>query len=286
MSFAPQCPSQAFSTDESAQLTFQSVPRIQMPDTSSAGPGNQTDVVMSGQTPGASARGMNGDTLHQTPAHVVPAALPDQIQLDIDGQKAPETDILCPKCNIKYQSKGSLKLHNDTVHLGKERMACDYPGCPRDGELFTRDSSYRRHMKNIHGIEVATKNKVRKTAITAAEQGIDEQDQEMQNFLQGEGNRLPVDQQMCTRQEIQAQHDMPDDINSLKSDNANLREQVRKLQAELRIYQAASDSEMQHLQKLHRNELDEVHNAHQEELEALRSHVEDSRPSGSTTATR
>ncbi|OIW22726.1 hypothetical protein CONLIGDRAFT_674770 [Coniochaeta ligniaria NRRL 30616] len=182
---------------------------------------------------------------------------------------ATEKKLPCSKCDEKFPDRATLKAHNKAVH---QIWRCDWPGCKRRDVPFHQETSYRRHMREIHQVEVATDKQKRGKAKAAESQ---EQLEPMQAYLQGAGNRLPADLRLAARWSTRGEGDMPDDVASLKEDNRRLREMVDRLGEELRKQRAGDEEERRREAEERRKEVDEMFRAHQEELKKLRQNDED-----------
>ncbi|KAH8902931.1 hypothetical protein BR93DRAFT_972265 [Coniochaeta sp. PMI_546] len=112
-------------------------------------------------------------------------------------------------------------------------------------------------MESVHGVVIEVKQ--RKTTGGGS-------DDPMQNYLQGEGNRLRRGIRKRKREEPESEPETDSETElhssvsekAIKEENERLRQQVRKMQEEMRLARAAFEAELQGVERRHRIELDEV----------------------------
>lgn len=205
----------------------------------------------------------------------LPTALP------ASRQPAPTSEaegrVACPICQQTFVDSNTLKLHDKTIHQKTKTWLCEYPGCARNNNPFNRNSSYRRHMREIHSISVVSGRtwKVGENSQPATRPststGRDETPADpMEAYLTGVGRQFPTDVRKRKREdhEHEPDRDLPND-SVLKGEIYRLRTRERQLLEELRMERARACYDLQEAEKKRRAQLDDTVQTHQEELRAV-----------------
>lgn len=173
---------------------------------------------------------------------------------------APGKTHKCTRCEETFPDKESRQAHIKEIH---NIWHCTWPGCKRK-EPFHRESSYRRHMREIHHVEQTTERQKREEELAASGQQVDP----MQAYLQGAGKALPADVRVKGRK--RQRDEMPEDVAVLQEENKRLRERLDSMGDELRRERARVEQEVQSAEQAGRAEAAKMYQEHQEELKQLR----------------
>lgn len=173
---------------------------------------------------------------------------------------APGKTHMCYYCKETFPDKELRKAHVKEVH---HTWHCTWPGCKRK-EAFHHQSSYRRHMRDIHQVELKTDKEMKQEEQLAAKQ---DQIEPMQAYLQGAGRSLPADTRVHGRK--RPRDDISEDVSVLQEENKRLRGMLDKMGVELRKERARAEQEVQSMEQARRAEAAKMYQEHQDELKQL-----------------